>query len=60
MAFGFLAAGEDRRPQRVEYKKVADQNQAADEFGKRHVTVVSFDGVTNPAEIAEDLILLAA
>jgi hypothetical protein len=42
-----------------EYKKVADQNQAADEFGKRHVHVVNFDGVTNPAEIAEDLIALA-
>lgn len=43
-----------------EYKKVADQNQAADEFGKRHVHVVNFDGVTNPVELAEDLIALAA
>lgn len=44
----------------AEYKKTADQNQAADEFGKRHVTVVNFDGVTSPQEIAEDLINLAA
>lgn len=42
------------------YKKAADANQAADEFGKRHVHVVLFDAVTNPREIAEDLILLAA
>jgi hypothetical protein len=42
------------------YKKAADANQAADEFGKRHVHVVLFDAVTNPKEIAEDLISLAA
>lgn len=42
-----------------EYKQVADRNQAAGEFGKRHVHVVNFDGVTNPQEIAEDLISLA-
>jgi hypothetical protein len=42
------------------YQKAADDNQKADKFGKRHVHVILFDGVTNPAEIAEDLILLAA
>jgi hypothetical protein len=42
------------------YKKAADDNQAADKFGKRHVNVVLFDGVTDPMEIAQDLILLAA
>lgn len=42
------------------YKNAADQNQAQDEFGKRHVHVVLFDAVTDPAEIAEDLITLAA
>jgi len=42
------------------YKKAAEQNQAADEFGKAHVHVVLFDGVTSPTEIAEDLITLAA
>ena len=42
------------------YKKAADENQAADEFGKRHVHVILFDAVTNPREIAEDLITLAA
>lgn len=43
-----------------EYKQVAAQNQAQDEFGKAHVHVVLFDGVTDPQEIAEDLITLAA
>lgn len=52
--------GEKAAQTYAEYKRVADQNQAADEFGKRHVHVVSFDGVTDPREIAEDLITLAA
>lgn len=42
------------------YKRAAEQNQAKDEFGKAHVHVVLFDGVTDPREIAEDLITLAA
>lgn len=42
------------------YKRAAGQNQEKDEFGKAHVHVVLFDGVTDPAEIAEDLITLAA
>lgn len=42
------------------YKKVADANQKADEFGKAHVHVVLFDGVSDPAEIAADLVELAA
>jgi hypothetical protein len=41
------------------YKKAADANQKADEFGKRHVHVVLFDAVSNPDEIAGDLINLA-
>lgn len=43
-----------------EYKKVADQNKAADKFGKQHVQVVVFDGVTDPREIATDLITMVA
>lgn len=43
-----------------EYKQVAQQNQAADKFGKSHVVVVNFDGVTDPVELAEDLITLVA
>jgi hypothetical protein len=42
------------------YKKVADANQKKDEFGKAHVHVVLFDGVSDPAEIAADLVALAA
>ena len=42
------------------YVAAAQRNQAADKFGKSHVRVVSFDEVTNPGEIAEDLVTLIA
>ena len=42
-----------------EYKQVAAKNQAEDKFGHGHVTVVLFDGVSDPQEIAEDLVTLA-
>lgn len=42
------------------YQQAAQRNQAADRFGKEHVRVVSFDEVTNPAEVAEDLVTLVA
>ena len=43
-----------------EYKTVADKNQSQDKFGKAHVHVVLFDGVTDPQEIGEDLVTLAS
>lgn len=43
-----------------EYTNVAAQNKAADKFGKQHVVVVSFDSVTDPSEIAADLITLVS
>jgi len=43
-----------------EYTAAAKRNTAADRFGKTHVRVVSFDGVTDPAEIGEDLATLAS
>jgi cobalamin biosynthesis Mg chelatase CobN len=43
-----------------EYTAAAKRNTAADKFGKTHVHVVSFDGVTDPAEIGEDLATLAS
>lgn len=42
------------------YRAAAARNQAQDKFGKCHATVVLFDGVTNPAEIGEDLATLAS
>ena len=42
-----------------EYKMVADKNQSQDRFGKAHVHVVLFDGVTDPQEVGEDLVTLA-
>lgn len=40
------------------YQQAAQRNQAADKYGKTHVKVISFDSVTNPDEIAADLITL--
>jgi hypothetical protein len=40
------------------YQQAAAKNQAQDKFGKCHVKVVSFDSVTDPTEIAEDLITM--
>src|SRR5215469_14005603 len=40
------------------YQEGARKNQAQDKFGKSHVNVVSFDSVTDPAEIAADLVTL--
>lgn len=42
------------------YKVAAQKNQAQDKFGKSHVSVVSFDSVTDPAEIAADLVTLVS
>ncbi len=43
-----------------EYTQVAQKNQSEDKFGKAHVHVVLFDGVTDPQEIGEDLVTLAS
>jgi len=40
------------------YQEGAMKNQAQDKFGKSHVKVVSFESVTDPEEIATDLITL--
>jgi hypothetical protein len=40
------------------YQDGARKNEAQDKFGKSHVKVVSFDSVTDPAEIAADLVTL--
>jgi hypothetical protein len=58
-AIGILGHGDKALDTYNLYKKAADENQEADEFGKRHVHVILWDGVTDPQEIAEDLITLA-
>jgi hypothetical protein len=40
------------------YQEAARKNLAQDRFGKAHVEVVSFDAVTDPEEIALDLVTL--
>ena len=40
------------------YQAAAQKNQSQDKFGKSHVKVVSFDSVTDPGEIATDLITM--
>jgi hypothetical protein len=42
------------------YTEAARKNQAQDKFGKSHVSVVSFDSVTDPDEIATDLVTLVS
>jgi hypothetical protein len=42
------------------YQQAARMNQAQDKHGKQHVQVVSFDAVTDPNEIATDLITLVS
>jgi Mg-chelatase subunit ChlD len=42
------------------YQQAARKNAARDKFGKVHVEVVSFDAVTDPDEIALDLITLVS
>jgi hypothetical protein len=42
------------------YQGAAKKNRAQDKFGKAHVEVISFDAVTNPEEIALDLITLVS
>lgn len=40
------------------YQQAATKNATLDKFGKSHVSVISFDSVTDPQEIALDLITL--
>ena len=42
------------------YQRAARKNAVQDKFGKVHVEVVSFDAVTDPEEIAFDLITLVS
>ena len=42
------------------YQTAARKNVAQDKFGKAHVEVVSFDSVTDPEEIALDLVTLVS
>lgn len=42
------------------YQQAAERNRAQDKYGKDHVRVVSFDSVTDPKEIAADLVTLVS
>lgn len=42
------------------YQQAAERNRVQDKYGKEHVKVVSFDSVTDPKEIAADLITLVS
>ena len=42
------------------YRQAARKNAAQDKFGKAHVEVISFDSVTDPEEIALDLVTLVS
>jgi len=42
------------------YQQASERNRVQDKYGKEHVKVVSFDAVTDPKEIAEDLTTLVS
>lgn len=42
------------------YQQAAERNRAQDKYGKDHVRVVSFDSVTDPSEVAADLVTLVS
>jgi len=52
--------GEKHNATLAAYQQAAKKNAAQDRFGKVHVEVVSFDSVTDPEEIALDLITLVS
>ena len=55
-----LGHGKDHDSTLRAYQAAAQRNQAQDKHGKSHVRVVSFDSVTDPKEIATDLITLVS
>ena len=57
-AVAIIGYGEAHDKTVAAYQQAAIDNQKADKFGKSHVKVVSFDEVTDPTVIAEDLITL--
>jgi hypothetical protein len=59
MVFGADGDGEERHSATLsQYSKIASAQQAADPHGKSYIRIVSFDSVTDPQEIAEDMIAL--
>lgn len=59
MIFGADGDGDPRHSQCLaQYQRVAKQQQDAEPHHKSYIKVVSFDSVTDPAEIAQDAITL--
>lgn len=56
IATAILGHGDKALATAQHYQAAADEQKAADKFGHSHTTVVNFDGVTDPEEIATDLI----
>lgn len=61
MIFGADGDGDARHSATLaQYSKLAAQQQSADPHGKSCIRVISFDSVTDPKEIAEDMISLVS
>jgi hypothetical protein len=57
---GIVGHGKSQDATFTAYTAAAQRQQAKDKFGKAHVHVVYFDGVTSPDDIAADLITLVS
>lgn len=55
-----IGSGRKHNATLAAYQEAARKNLAQNRFGKAHVEVISFDAVTNPDEIALDLITLVS
>ncbi len=61
MVFGADGDGEERHSATLaQYAKIAAAQQANDPHGKSYIKVISFDSVTDPGEIAQDMMTLVS
>lgn len=61
LVFGADGDGDDRHSRCLaQYGKIAAQQKAADPHGKSYIKIVSFDGVTDPVEVADDMKVLVS
>jgi len=61
LVFGADGDGDERHSACLkQYGQVAAQQQAADPHGKSYIRVISFDAVTDPAEVGADIVTLVS
>lgn len=61
LVFGADGDGDERHSACLkQYGQVAAKQQAADPHGKSYIRVISFDAVTDPAEVGDDIVTLVS